>query len=322
VLAGRGWAQPGVLLQHDARHRINAQEERKETVTVRTICAILLLALLVAAPAMAAKVTSVPITHPPIEVFQAYPGNSTGIDLQSMGYAGFGPDAITSVPGVLWITPGTNWANFVGAAQAQVPYTIKNVVLRKQTPQIVQCADVFPVKTVSQQGTPNIRLWWPLMYEVPCTTWTLTILYGTSAPFDDDGPGPNPPAYVHTEVWQWHVNATLGSLSKLVELFHELPFGRDEVPLISDEVLYPILQSKIAATASALAAGDTVTASLVLGDFEMEVMDACIGVSPAFPNPTGPGTGIAETAENPACCKILADVEYIGKTTGILQPAK
>jgi len=73
---------------------------------------------------------------------------------------------------------------------------------------------------------------------------------------------------------------------------------------------------------AALSAGDTVTASLILGDFEMEVMDACISVSPLYPNPTGPGTGIAQTSENPACCKLLADTEYVGKVTGILLPSK
>lgn len=45
-------------------------------------------------------------------------------------------------------------------------------------------------------------------------------------------------------------------------------------------------------------------------------------VSPAFPNPTGPGTGIANTTENPACCKLLIDVEYILQTAGIGQPKK
>jgi len=53
------------------------------------------------------------------------------------------------------------------------------------------------------------------------------------------------------------------------------------------------------------------------------VMDACITCSPPFPNPTGPGTGIANTTtENPACCKLLVDVEYILQATGIGQPKK
>lgn len=290
---------------------------------------LLLIALLlvVTLPAMAARVASVPIVHEPDLVYQAYPGDSNGTDLEFLGYLGTGEDVISSVPGVLSIVPGENWENFVGAAQEDpaVPYTIKNVVLCKQTPSIIQCADVFPAKLVCQQGTPNIRLWWPLMYEVPGTCWTLTILYGTGTPYDDDGPGgPNPAGYVHTEVWQWCVDATLESLSDLLELFHELPFALDEVPLVSDEVLYPILQDKIEAIEAALEASepDLVTAGLILGDFEMEVMDACIPVSPMTPAPTGPGTGIANSLENPACCKLLVDAEFIGFDLGILQPNK
>jgi hypothetical protein len=279
--------------------------------------------VIAAIPAYAAKVATIPIEHPPIQVYQAYPGNSEGTNLAFMGYKGVDGDVISSVPGILAIVPGTNWANFVGAANADPPvsYTIKNTTLIKRTPQIVQCADVFTPKTVAQQGTPNIRTWWPLMYEVPSTTFTLIILYGTPVLWDDDGPsGPNPPSYVHTEVWTWHVDADLFSMSYLLELFHELPFGLDEVPLVSDESLYPILQLKLAYIWYFLTQGDLVSAGLLLGDFEMEVMDACISVSPLYPNPTGPGTGIAMTLENPACCKLLADSEYVGKKYKILQP--
>lgn len=284
--------------------------------------ALIALLLLVALPVMAARVASVPITHEIQFVYQAYDGDSDGADTAFLGYESGGDDVISAVPGVLSIVPGENWSNFVGAAQEDVPYTIKNVVLQKQTPSIIQCADIFPANLISQQGTPNIRVWWPLEYEVPGTTWTLTILYGTSAPFDDDGSGPNPAGYVHTEVWQWQVDATLDSLENLLELFHELPFGLDEVPLISDEALFPILEAKVEAIEAAYDQMDNVTAGLILGDFEMEVMDACIAVSPMSPAPTGPGTGIANSLENPACCKLLADAEYIGFDLGIMQPKK
>jgi hypothetical protein len=162
------------------------------------------------------------------------------------------------------------------------------------------------------------------MYEVPGTTWTLNILYGTSIPYDPDGPGPDPGGWVHTEQWTWHVDATIASVKNLLALFHELPFGRDEVPLISDETLYPVLQAKLDALETAVSSDhpDTVAAGSILSDFEMEVADACIGTSPARPNPTGSGTGIAQTAENPACCKLMADSEYIGFQLGVLQPAK
>jgi len=262
------------------------------------------------------------------DLLQAFPGNSGGRNIAFAGYASALDDLISSVPGIFVIVPqqpgDPAWANYIQAFQDQVDYTLKNVTLCKEHPDIIQCADVFPSGTICQQGTPNIRLRWPLMYEVPGTVWTLTIQYGTSVPYDDDGAGPNPLGYYHVQVWTWQVDATIASMKDLLELFHELPFGLDEVPLVSDEVLYPILQAKLDAIQAALDADpqDLLTASFILGDFEMEVQDACIGTSPARPRPTGPGTGIAETLENPACCKLMADAEYIGFQLGILQPTK
>ena len=242
------------------------------------------------------------------------------------GYLGPGAQMITAVPCVFAIRPqepgDTPWANFIAAAQDDVPYTIKNITLTKTTPSFAQCTDVFPSHTVIQHGTSNIRLWWPLMYEAPGTVFTLSILYGTSTLYDDDGPGPHKPSWVHLEQWTWTVEADFGSLTDLVALFHELPFGLDEVPLLSDESLFTALEQKIVAASAAFEANDTALAAEWLSDFELEVMDACIDDSPLFPNPGGPGTGIANSAENPACCKLLIDVEYILRTMRIGMPSK
>lgn len=287
-----------------------------------------LLISFVSASVYAAKIQSTMITHLN-QVYQASPGDSNGNVAAFEGYNGTETDVITAVPGILSIIPqgtaDTAWANFIGAAQVTptpVSYTIKNTTLVKQTPEYTQCHDIFPQHTVTQQGTPNIRLWWPLMYEVPSTTYTLTILYGTPDLYNDDGEGPNPPAWAHVEQWVWHVDTDLPHMSYLLALFHELPFGKDEVPLISDEELYTALQEKITNAITASEAGESATVAEILTDFELEVMDACISTSPAFPNPTGPGTGIANTDENPACCKLLVDVEYILLTSGYGQAGK
>ncbi len=222
---------------------------------------------------------------------------------------------ILAVSGVLSLTP----SDLLQSAVGQIPFTIKSTILQKKTPSFVQCADVFPAGTVSQQGAANVRLQWPLMYETPGTTWTLTIVYGTSSPYDDDGTGPNPPSYVHTVVWTWRVEATLQSMKDLLVLFHQLPFGTSETPLISDEALYGQLQEKLDEIIVKVATQKTAAAGLLLADFEMEVMDACIPTPPTEPNPGGAGTGIANSAENPACCKLMVDAEYVGKQLGIMQ---
>jgi len=68
--------------------------------------------------------------------------------------------------------------------------------------------------------------------------------------------------------------------------------------------------------------GDLLTASQILWDFEMELMDRCITASPMLPYPRGPETGLANTEENPACCKLLADAEYVANKYGIFQSAR
>ena len=285
----------------------------------RTLILFVILCIALATPVMAARLVSTSIVHLN-QVFQAC--NATSVEcLRFAGYQTPEANVINSAPGVLSIDPGgPTWPNFIGAAIEGVPYTVKNVSLVKQPSQYVQCNGVFPTATITQQGTPNIRLWWPLMYELPSTTYTLSILYGTPVLYDDDGLGPNPPAWVHQEQWIWHVDTDLPHLYLLLNLFHELPFGLDEVPLISDEPLFAALLAKIEAAAVALECRNFPEAASILADFELEVMDACIGVSPAFPNPTGIGTGIANTTENPACCKLLVDVEYILLTAGVGQP--
>ena len=174
------------------------------------------------------------------------------------------------------------------------------------------------------------------MYEPVGTTWTIEVDY-------------NRDAVPETDTWTWSLDVTIESLRDLVELMHELPFGTDQVPLISDEVLYlgtpaeeftdlihphngeydfgePFLDRNLNGVyddvvygiydmldnaADALAAFDYEGAAEWLIDFENAIGDRCIGESPAFPTPTGPDTGIAETTDNPACCILINDAEFL-----------
>lgn len=252
-------------------------------------------------------------------VYQVYPGDSNGREQHNSGYSGLFGELISAVPGVLKIVPGPDWTNFKQGEQLCRETPIKTILLQKKFEGFSQCGDFFYPLTVSQLGRNNIRLWWPLMYEPPTTTWTLKIIYGTRTPVQF--PGECIPGYVHEEVWKWTVDADIPHMRLFVDLLHETPFGLDEVPLISDEALYPQLLSRLDAIQAA-AETDTVSAGLLLGEFEMTVMDACIAASPARPAPTGPGTGIANSFENPACCKLLVDSEYVGKKLGIWQQVK
>jgi len=254
------------------------------------------------------------------QVFQVYPGTSGGLSQHFLGYLPPFGDTAGAVPGVLDIIPGEKWRNFKQAPNLCREGVVKNVTLVKETPRLIQCASAFPYRKVSQQGTPNIRLHWPLMYEIPGTSWTLTILYGTKTPVQF--PGETAPGYVHTDVWKWVLDTDIPHAKLFLDLLHSLPFGQDEVPLISDEVLYADLQDKLTRVQELVDQGRTVDAGLLLGDFEIEVADACITTLPLMPNPTGPSTGIAQTEENPACCKLLLDASYIGDKLKIFVPVK
>lgn len=270
------------------------------------IVALLVVAAVV--PAGAVRIANTPMTHACGTVFQAYPGNSAGTQAGFAGYLGLDGDPIAAVPGILWIIPGTNWSNFVAAARAGDAYSIKDVQLRKVVPTSNQCLDVFPDHTVIQQGSANIRTWWPLMYEKPGTTWTLSILWGTTTA--KQYPGEPDKAWVHQDVWCWNLVTDVDHLRNLLVLFHELPYGKDEVPLISDEPLYVDLVARVDAIK---AAQQNFEKAALLGEFELLVSDHCIYTSPRLPYPsgTGRGLGIANSDENPACCKILVDAGYL-----------
>jgi len=261
----------------------------------------------------------------PRVVSQAYCGASCGPgNSHNAGFAGLQGDVISSVPGVLSIVPGgglktdqsghqsfvIDWRNFVPAFGV-VDYTVTNVTLRKTVPEY-ECTAEIGGRLVVQQGTANIQTWWPLMYELPGTVWTLAISYRTSVPWDDDGPGPHLAATNHQQVSTWQVDATLQSMKNLLELFRELPLGINQVPLISNSTLYQVLQGKLDNIIQLVAENKKAEAAEALIEFVMEVTDACI---PTYdlgkPIDGGAGTGIANTCENPACCKLLADAEWV-----------
>lgn len=252
-----------------------------------------------------------PIVHQPFELHQVYTVNADPPLVRFVGFSGAQPAAECAIPGFFDIEPGSDWSNYATAAQEGITYTIKNVTLEKRAPEITQCAGVFPARVLAQSGTVNIRLRWPLMYEPAGTVWTLTVTYGTSSPVHLPGEPPGTTSYIHQDVWYWTVVTSFEDMKKLLVLFRQVPFGTDEVPLISDEALYVELQAKLDSVAAALALGDTAGAAVIMTDFELEVMDACIAESPGEPSPGGPGTGIANSQENPACCKLLVDAESL-----------
>lgn len=265
-----------------------------------------------------AQVTVIYNYNPP-GLYQAYRYIGGGPVIFS-GLAQDGERVISALPGVLCIDPGDEkWANYVTAARLQIDYFIKNVVLRKEIPETGQCYDVFSSTAnypgFNQQGTRNIRLWWPLMFELPGTKWTLTAVSGTQSRVQL--PGETVPGYVHEDVWEWMVDASVNSMKDVVALFHQLPWGLCEIPLISNETLYTQLQEKLDELAAAVERQQMDAAATALIDFEILVMENCTSQCPVFA--AARFQGIVNTQENPVCCKLIADAEYIGKKLGIFE---
>ena len=285
---------------------------------------VLLAVVLIAMPAMAGRIVSQNIIdHAAKNVYQAYAGDSNGSNLSFAGNVA-GTEVITAVPGVLKLVPGAKWTNFV--TSGGYPYGIKSVTLKKDHEcDFLECTDFNILKDVTQgTGTSdpessNIRLWWPLMYEPPCTEWSLEIVWvlvGNTT-------------VRNIETWRWKMDVTYASLKSLIELFHELPWGVCEVPLISDELLVNNPDPKVSDLLEALAAieaawpedptkaRDHDAALEALLDFEDLIGDNCIFECPPSPAPAGEKNGITQTKENPVCCKLLVDAEYLGFKLGI-----
>jgi len=246
---------------------------------------------------------------------------------------------VAASPGVLAVDPGnidldgngsldmTNelWRNYVPAARDGVDYVLRNIVMKKEMGVTNECAvspDYLKKVVISpQQGAPNIRTWWPLMYSNPGTTWTLTIDYTTPQNYDPDGPGG--PAQLDTRhriVWKWVLDDDLASVRNLIKVFHQLPFGLCEVPLISNEALYGKLLELWGAVEMNLNSYEPNKKAAIdtLFEFDRQVQLACVSSCVRTrPLPGGPGTGIANTWENPACCKLLATIEWIERKYGL-----
>lgn len=285
---------------------------------MKKLIVLLALALVVTSlPAMAARLTTIEVEHDIRPVYQAYPGDSDigagPTNRAFKGKLGMGDDVISAVPGVLSIVPGDDWSNFVTMASTE-GYSIKSVNLQKFIPEFLQCSWIYnDLQDIVQRGTPSVRLWWPLMYEAPGTQWVLWISYTV----------PGPPPVLYREVWVWEARATLDSMKNLIKLFHELPWSICEVPLISDECLYPELLAKLDEIQAAHPS-DPIAALNALLEFENLVIDNCISACPPTPMPCDEmgRLGITQTDENPACCKLLVDAEYVGFDMGIFTPAQ
>jgi hypothetical protein len=202
--------------------------------------------------------------------------------------------------------------------------------------------------TYIQYGT-GVRTWWALNFTQPGTIFTLSVVsVCRSAPSSGGLPGP---AFVHKDTWTWRVVASPETMAQLIEVMHGGAVSTLEVPCIIGEDMYDALKSAQSNLAGAVASGNTTNIGNAIFDMEALIVSNCLFVDVLDPLQAFPGAqqtfadgtvvpgiqppgnlaqtvkigangsaiaGIIDTIENPCCCKLLVDLEYIAIYNGVI----
>jgi hypothetical protein len=284
-----------------------------------------------------------------------YPGPGCWVGEAPINFEDLNPPIKPVVPGVLCLAtdPITKLLNvnaFVYPACC-TNLVMQIVSLTKDAPGSRKCPETYrPVRHV-QSGLQQIRTWWPLMYTLPGTKFTLTIkgrcLEGLRA------------GEMFTDTWCWTVVANPETFRLLIDWFHTSEIGLLEIPCIVGEDAYRELlrcADELAAAVQAFRADPNNGALreaaqnvifgcesfLMMNTFFSDFVDLSFpfdylgNPDDDFPNgpppnlsqpssasfPTESGfIGILDTLENPCACKLISDLDDIGIRFGILDPA-
>jgi hypothetical protein len=202
--------------------------------------------------------------------------------------------------------------------------------------------------TYIQYGT-GVRTWWALNFTQPGTQFILSVVsVCRSIPSTNGLPGP---AVVHKDTWTWRVVASPETLAQLIEVMHGGAVSTLEVPCIIGEDMYDALKSAQSTLAGAVRGGNTTSIGNAIFDMEALIVSNCLFVDVLDPLQAFPGAmqsfadgtvvpgiqppgnlaqtvkigtngsaiaGIIDTIENPCCCKLLVDLEWISIRQGLV----
>jgi len=233
------------------------------------------------------------------------------------------------------------------------PCFVQAYRLIKKVPGSFKCPDVYGLPHFSTDDPPKllpytyfqygtgVRTWWALNYTQPGTKFILEVVSVCRA--SPTVNGVLGPAVVHKDVWTWRMVASPGTLANLIEVMHGSGVSTLEAPCIIGEDMYVALkkaQQRLATASGTSDVGDAIF------DMEALVVSNCLFVdvldplqafpgAPQFgaPNIQPPGNlaqqvfiandgsaiaGIIDTIENPCCCKLLVDLEWISISKGLV----
>jgi hypothetical protein len=205
-----------------------------------------------------------------------------------------------------------------------------------------------------QYGT-GVRTWWALNFTQPGTKFILEVVSVCRTTASANGiPGS---ATVHKDTWTWRVIASPETLLNLINVMHGGAVSTLEVPCIIGEDMYDALIAAQGRLAGAVAGGNATSIGNAIFDMEALIVSNCLFVDVLEPLQAFPGAmqtfatavpasqavsvagiqppgnlaqsvhiandgsaiaGIIDTIENPCCCKLLVDLEWIAIKNGII----
>ncbi len=234
------------------------------------------------------------------------------------------------------------------------PCFVQAFRLIKEVPGSFKCPDVFGLPHFDDKGNlipfrffqfgSGVRTWWVLNFTQPGTKFILEVV--SVCRNTDGGVGVPGTAVVHKDTWTWRVTATVETLANLIEVMHGGAVSTLEVPCILGEDMYDALVKARGKLSDAITGGDRTAVGNAIFDMEALIVANCLFVEVlnplvAFPgadqfgaaNIQPPGNlaqtvffgqagsavaGIIDTIENPCCCKLLVDLEFIAIKNGII----
>jgi hypothetical protein len=194
---------------------------------------------------------------------------------------------------------------------------------------------ISPAQTLFQDAN-HLRTWWTLRYTQPGTKFVLDVVVVDT--------GANGAPAFHIDRWVWIIVADTRTFPYVLDLLHQDAVGTFEVPCILAEDVVSNLRSLFGNFATAVGQGNQAGEFNGLINLEAYIAMNCLMTDVAmpeiiYPGPTvngqptyqppgnqaevnatlAPGTplGILDTTENPCCCKLLVDLEFMGQQLGI-----
>jgi hypothetical protein len=227
--------------------------------------------------------------------------------------------------------------------------------LFKMVPGSFKCPDVYGLPHFDVDGNlipyqyiqfgTGVRTWWSLNFTQPGTRFLLQVV--SACQFIPTGGG-SVQTRIHMDSWRWRVVADVHTLRYVIDMMHGGAISTLEVPCILGEDMYDaLIAAQVRLRTAILSTADNRLTEVgnAIFDFEALIVANCLFVEVlnplvAFPGPDqfgapnfqppgnlaqtvffGQGSavaGIIDTIENPCCCKLLVDLEWITLQQGLI----